>query len=360
MSALYEPDLTMPTPDVERTIIMAQADKHPLTAMLGQPKKSVSLRFSWPALLRSNPTVSANKDGDVQDEFNTVQPTELFGYVQEIREGWGIGMQAEAVQTYSGHNSPAFQQKKALERMYTKIERLLGSRQEQRKSVGTGTAAPTTASLARGLLTALLPSTVAGQTVDPFDDAFRVRPDAYFGGAIGAFTGDKLAAILAAIASYQGEKAHLMMLCGATLDSTMAAWVQKDLQASGPFNVTTRKFGESFDVNLAVNVFKFQHGTVKTISSYDLAFDLTTGLSTALTANAGVLLNTTYIKLRNAMPLKHLSPDQETGAGKRGFYTQAIGLEVQAPYTCGLVLPGVAADGSGSGDGDAGGSGSGG
>ena len=352
MSELYEPDLTLPTPDVERTIIMAQADKHPLTAMIGQPKKSVATRFSWPGLLRSNPTVAGVVDGAVQTEFNTVQPTELVGYCQEIREGWGIGMQAAAVQTYSGHNTPAFQQKKALERLFTKLERLISSRQEQQKPVGTGTGAPSAAPLTRGIITALLPATVAGQTQDAFDAAFRVRDAAYYGGAIGSVTGVRLAGILTAIAAYQGEKADMMMLCGATLDSTMAAWVQKDLQASGPFMVSTRKFGESFDVNMAVNVFKFQHGTVKTVTSYDLAYDLTTGLPTALSANAGLILNRNYIRLRKAMDLRHLSPDKDSGAGEHGFYTQMVGLEVQAPYTCGLVLPGVAADdssGSGSG-----------
>jgi hypothetical protein len=344
MPALYETDLVSRLPEVEDSIVMAKADDHPFTALIGSPKESVAKLFSWLGLTGQNPVVSAYADSSKHTPSNSRKPTQLYGMCQELRDDYAVGRQAEAQGTYGDYNNPVKQRKWALERLYLQLERVLCSTQEQVDSAATGGAgtAPTSGPKMRGAFACLWPKDAAGdpQNFLAFADAFRTLDAASFFGALSAFTPDVLKGILKAISEAQGKKASLMMLGGVTLVDRMAQmFIERDIQASGlPFTVATKRNDEMFKIDLTVDTYKFTTGVVRTAVSYNLAYNLSTGLPTTQTPLAGLLMDPSKWKLRKNFPLEHVPLDDE-GQGKSGFYRMMPGLECQMPLHQGIIYP---------------------
>lgn len=340
MAALYETDLNMKMEDVDRTSILAQADKLPLTAMMATQRESAAKRFTWTGLLNANPTVTAYPDAFKQTAFANQQPIPMYGFCQEFREGWGVGRQTEAAGTYTRHNDPVWQKKRALERLLRQGERAYSSRQEQvDQTAGSGAGtAPDAGSKLRGVLAALTPKGVTGdpQAVDVFHDDVRTLEAAYYAGALSGFDAEAMETILVAISEAQGEPVDLFGLLGLSLKTAMGKWIQRDLQASGTFPVSTVKNGDQFKYNAVVDFFKFEAGVVRTALTYHLAYNLGTGAATDYTARSGILVDKNGFDLRTHFPLEHVEI-QDEGQGRSGFYRKMVGTQANMPRRCGMI-----------------------
>lgn len=348
MSMIYETDLgNLRIDDVDSRIVLAEADNMPFSAMIGASSEATQMRFDWLVLRNTNPAGRAYKDAETMTVKTSEKPVRVWSYTQEIREGWGIGRKAEKSATHGKSNSATWQKKQALLRLARMRERLLCSFQEQAvesASGGTGTA-PDNGSMMRGLLCALLPKTVAGQTVDVIPDAYRVQDDAYYGGALAALTPELFEDCLEEMTEYMGDSSDLMGLVGIKLKRKMSSWTAYDQTASGlPFAVNTRRFGEDFDFNTSVSVFKFDAATVRVALSRQLGYDMTTGVKGAYSKTCGAFFKPEHFTLRQFQPLSH-TDSKEYGEGRAGFYSQDIGLQTDSPCAAVLVVPGLAAAG---------------
>lgn len=343
MAGLYDTDLgSLKEPDVEKLIVLANADNFPLTTLCGTSNKAIQNRFSWAARMLPNVAVKAYADGEDQTEFATEQPDLLTGYTQEIRAAFKLGQQAEVTKTYTDHNTETKQKMWALERLYRATERAISSQQEQAAQTSTGAGiAPTVGSKLRGIFTALSPYAATGdaQTVDVFPTAYRTQAGAYLTPAtLDALTEDDFEGMLTTIAEYTGEEIDLVGLCGPRLKAHLSKFVKKDPQASGTYNVSIRKYGDMWDVNYVVDVFKFDAGVVRTSTSYQLCYDLETGEATDQTKCAGVFVNPALLHMRKQMPLTYKElPD--LGGGKSGLYAHMLGLQVDVPCKMGAIVP---------------------
>lgn len=329
MPGLFDYDLRLKVDDIEKTIHLALADKFPFIAAIGSAKGATNKLYQWNAIRNDAGAITAVKDGVrvTDNDLTFAQPLTMAGYAQEIREAWGIGRQAGANTTHTSHNTPAWQKKAALERLTRKQSKLLLSAQEQ--VVGTANAAYKT----RGIFSVLDPvsgSIQTGLAPQKYDPSLRVRDAAYFGGVITDLTAAKFEEMLDAAAEYLGDSLNLVGFCGLSLHKRMSQWTNYDQKASGQYTVSTRKSGEKIDVDLAVDVFKFNSGTVRVVNEYNLLCDLTTGKTTAASTNAGVFIDPQDFLVRQFQPLTHTDLKDE-GQGKSGFYSWDGGLEARLP-----------------------------
>lgn len=345
MPSLYDYDLKMKTEDVETNIVLATAWKYPLTGLIKHEKPATNKLFRWGG--RVNPATPPKSYYEGQDQTATAheQSTPMYGLMQEMREPWGVGQQAEHEKTYTSENDPAAQKKMALARLYGQLEVVLGSFQEQRD--GADNVAP----LLRGAFAALSPYKAVGdvQQEQVFPTAMRCDSAHIFTGDMDDFNKAALSVILNRIYTLQNEPVNLMNLCGISLKEAMSNWLEYDAAASALINVNTRTPGQKFEVDNTVDVFNFEAGVVRNMLSNSLALDLTTGLPTAVTPWAGLLMNPDNWKIRQNMPLEHVDLPN-LGGGRKGFYRFIKGLQCTMPRKNGYIMPSSFGSGSGSSD----------
>lgn len=341
MPALYEPDLVMRMEDVESMVVMANSDANPFIGLVKNGKKTTNKLFSWGADEDPDVPVTDYADGVEQTDFVSEQPDRLYGMTQEMREGFAVGRQAEAESTFTKHNDPVVQKKKALKRLYRQLEVASCSAQEQRDATSS------LGSRMRGAFAALSAYGSGTQVFLPFAESMACTAAQLYTGATGDWDDDALERMLVEIASRQKESTEFVLLCGIQLKRAMSNWVKRDASASGAYNVSIRKPNEQFIVDNVVDVFKMDGGTVRSMVSYNLMLNTATGAASAQTPWAGLLIQPNYWKFREFFGLE-LKEIEDKGQGKSGFYRIMKGLQCSMPRRNGYILPTVA-DGSSGG-----------
>ena len=340
MPALTEEILANEMPQVERAVRFGYARKYPLSALANEAGNPDNSHFFWNAYYLPDEAVDGVVDGTKTEADRSEQTVQVASFTQEIREDWAVSRRGAAVKTHDAHNTPAWQMKRALEKLYRKKEIVIGSRQDLQLQVK----ASNTPQLTRGLLNILLPKNVSGQAVQPVPDVARLRDAAYFGGNLSALTPETFRAMLKAAATHFGGEVQLTGFCGPDLKAQMAGWVYRDTEASGSKAYRVVQGDEAAKLNLTVDVFKFGEGEVTTILDFWLACDLATGAKTGLSATAGVFIEPRELFTYTLQSLNH-TPITDQGQGKSGFYALDFGLGYGMPSKALLVLPGVAAAG---------------
>jgi hypothetical protein len=341
MPELYDPDLKLKVPDFERAVLLARSDKLAFQALLGSEVKATSNPFFWPVETPKDSAVKGYKDGQKHTPGNSVQPDQLQGACQEIREDYAIGWQAQQVETYSRHNNPAYQKKRAMERLLVQREKLLLSAQDMVLP------AQDTAPLARGAVNWLRPKPAGG--ADPqgsgvrVPDDYRTLPGAFFDGYLDALDADAFEDLVATVATYLRDSADFTFFCGNKVKRRMSGWLTKSDADSGAMPVVVQKDGRPFTFNQTVDVFKFDTATVRAIQSYNIAWTLTDGdpaksVASATTPLAGLLIDPKLWRIRRLAPMQWVPIDDE-GQGDSGFYREMVGLCCLNPRANGLVLP---------------------
>lgn len=338
MPALTEEILTNEMPQVERAVRFGYARKYPLSALAKEAGKPDNSHFFWNAYYLPDEGVEGVVDGTKTAPDKSEQTVQVASFTQEIREPWAVSRRGAAVKTHDAHNTPAWQMKRALEKLYRKKEIVIGSRQDLQAQAK----ASSTPQLTRGLLNIMLPKNVAGQTLQPVPDAARLRNDSYWGGALADLTPDAFRSMLKAAASYFGGEVELTGFCGPDLKAQMAAWVYRDATASGTKAYRTVQGDAQMSLNLDVDVFKFGEGVVTTVLDFWLACNVATGAKTELSASAGVFIDPRELFTYTLQGLNHTAIADE-GQGKSGFYALDFGVGYGMPSKGLLVLPGVAA-----------------
>ena len=338
MPALTEEILRNEMPEVERAVRFGYARKYPLSALAREAGKPDNSHFYWNAYYLPDTPVEGVVDGTRTTADTSEQTLQVVGYTQEIRQDWAVSRRGKAVKTHDAHNTPAWQMKRALEKLYRKKEIAIGSRQDLQEQVK----ASNTPQLLRGLLNILLPKNVAGQVLHPVPDEARLRNGAYYGGALANLTADAFRDMLKEAAMYFGGEVELTGFCGPDLKAQMASWVYRDATSSGTKAYRTVVGDQEMKLNLDVDVFKFGEGVVTTVLDFWLACDVATGARTALSAQAGVFIEPRELFTHTLQGLSHTSIDDE-GQGDGGFYAIDFGLGYGMPSKALLVLPGVAA-----------------
>ena len=341
MPALYDPALNLKVADFERAVLLARSDRLPFQALLPSEVKATSNPYFWPVETPIDSAVAGHKDGQRHTPATSVQPDQLQGVCEELREDYAVGWQAQHVETYTRHNRPEYQKKRAMQRLLVQREKLLLSAQDMVLP------ANDTAPLARGAINWLMPKPAEG--TDPqasgvrVPDKYRTLSASYFDGYLDALDADAFEALVASIAAYRREAADLTLFCGQTLKRKMSGWLTKSDSDSGAMPVTVQKDGRPFAFNQTVDVFKFDAGTVRAMQSFYLGWTLSAGSPAASaavskTATSGLLIDPTLWRIRRLAPMEWVEIADE-GQGSSGFYREMVGLCCLNPASNGLILP---------------------
>ena len=353
MAALYDPDLKLKVPDFERAVLLARAARTPFQALLRSEVNATSNPFYWPVETPQDSAVTGYKDGQKHTPSKSSQPDQLLGCAEEVREDYGLGWQAQQVNTYTRHNTPSYQKKRAMERLLIQREKLLLSAQNMVLP------ADNTAPLARGAVNWLMPKPQAGD--DPqgssetirVPDKYRTAATSYFDGYLDALDAATFEDLVESIAEYKRADVDLTFFCGNKIKRKMSGWLSKSDADSGAMPVTVQKDGKPFTYNQTVDVFKFDSGTVRAIQNYYIAWTLSTGSPIvsekgAKTSLAGLLIDPALWCIRRLAAMEWVQLADE-GQGSSGFYREMVGLECRNPAANGLVLPAGATTPAGNG-----------
>lgn len=284
--------------------------------------------------------VAGVPDGTATNPEGYEQPFPVTGITEELREPYALTRRAVAADTHTGHNNVPQQKAFALRRLNEQIEHLLGSRQEQREGVGT-----TVASLTRSLLTMLTPKFATDvQTYLPFPDAVRTPFDSFCNKTLENFAIGDLTKMIASCFAATRQKVDLMGVVGGDLALKMGQWVFQDPVASGKFPVSIRKADKNSTVDMIVDVFKVNLGTITNVPSMHLCWNLATAKpDDTLTMGAGVWFKPELFGLRDFQRLSHTERPDTDGRGKGGFWARDLAPFYRNPLNAMLYLPGVTA-----------------
>jgi len=318
MPGMYERDATLKVLNLGDTIFNVESKDTPFTRLLRRGKKPDGMLSEWPVEKYRREGLGGTLDGTDKTAYAKTDRKPMKAYAQWFRsEGYMVSrlMQLTATAAVSVGKEKANQATKDAISLAKKIERALLS------ILDTQTESGADPFQIRG---ALMWLQSAAQTNNPVPDGF--RPGTEFAAALSTLTPTLFETLLEQAADEREGAVDLLGVVGIKLKRRMSTWAQRDTEAAA-----TDQALASFDMKASdkkliqvVDVFEFDAGMVKTIPSWNLACDVTTGNATAYTSRSGIFVDPSMWELCWLdAPGTYENPD--LGGGPRGWH-EAVGL----------------------------------
>ena len=170
-----------------------------------------------------------------------------------------------------------------------------------------------------------VPQDPAGGTILPIPAAYRVASAAQYTGALASFDQDThLATMMQAMADQVGGSVNILGVVGSKLKAKMSNFgFKRTVTAATEQGLTAftmdAKLKTIIDV---IDFFELDAGRIKTVASYNLACDETTGATTAYSTGSGVFIDPQQWEICY-YEAPGLFKGTDLGGGPRG-YVQAM------------------------------------
>jgi hypothetical protein len=331
MAGLFDAAKPLPIPSLGDVVVMAQSEKVPFQRLVKRGKKPIQMLHSWPVENVPDRAVAGTLDGADVSSYSNNSRGKLEVYGQMIRTaGWQVGRIAQATLDAGVADEAARQARIDGLILAQMAEKVLLSTQE------TALEASPQAYQLRGVFKWLQ---TGAQAVNPVPSAYRPTSAMNHTSALSGLTDTAFETMLAAAAAQVKEPVDLYGIVGTTLKRQMSLWGQKVTQSGETEEYVVRTNIDAKEKRLlqVIDVFEFDSGIVFTVPSFYLAFELTTGASTAYTAKSGIFINRDLWNIAHIQePKAWTNPD--TGGGPRGYHDQISHLLCLNPMGQLMVL----------------------
>jgi hypothetical protein len=337
MGGVYERNMTLKVAEIGDVIITANSVEVPTVRLLPRGDKPKQMEASWPVELFPDQGFEGAMDGADKTEFGSTARDSLSAYGMSLRsEGYKVGDIAEQTQTHGVAPKKESAKQKADDgiNLGIKMERQVLSNVDTRAE-----AAPNVTFRSRGMGSWL---SATAQSVKPVDSKYLLPTACVYTGTLAAYDAEDLEAQLRAAATATRRMLNLTMPCGLALKQRMSLWLQKvPADASYTFLGATNQNAKDKELIQMVDTFRFDAGTVRTIPSFFLMCDETTGAPTAYTTRSGFGIDLKQWELCYFIkPELHELPD--LGGGPRGFHKTMYLLKCKMPL--GQIAVTISAD----------------
>ena len=313
MPGMYEKDQPMKIAELGDTIYIAEATKTPFSAMLKRGKEPVQMLSQWPVQIYPTRKAKGTMDGFDISSFNKTTREQMEAFAMWLMtEGWMVSKLADLTKT-------AGVGKKEKAKQASDDSLILAQMVERQLLSADDTAAeetPATPFTSRGAFSWL--STTA-QTVRPVPANFRPASGCVYSGALESFMPADMETMLEVAATAKKGAVDLMAYCGLKLKRQMSTWAQKVTTVADITQIvqTTQSAAEK-KISQVVDFFEFDAGKVKTMVSFYLRCDTSTGANTDYTPRSGLFLDLTMWELAFLQAAaSYLCPPASGGA--RGY-----------------------------------------
>ncbi len=313
MAAIYEADHVdlLRVQTLGDTIYIAQSTKTPFARMLRRGPKPNGAIITETVQRYGDHALEGTADGTDKTTYDHTNRESVSAYWMLLRTpGWMATLMANETRTAGVKEGEAAKQKADddlhLARMH---ERQLLTSVDLRKE-GNGETWRS-----RGLFGWLDPS---AQAVDPVPAIARPRADACYSGALSGVTPDVFESRLSAAADYVGESMDWFGLVGLRLKRRMSMWGAVQPTDSGGTEIMQGFEVKDKRLSQVLDVFQFDAGTVRAMTSYSLLRDESTGAATAFSTRSGAFVDMKMFELRFAIPPRS-KQNPDLGGGPRGY-----------------------------------------
>lgn len=338
MGFLYQVDKPMRVNDYHEKVIDSANTDAPFLGVLPAGPTPKELKDTWP--VRREPKIKFPESADGKDKTdgwgNTV-PLTLEGVCEIFQsEGWAVARVASKLRAAweAMSRSMAYQQSSDAVAFTLSIQRLLLSNQECR--IATGALPGRT----RGLFSWLSPNAHAVAGVAEVDPEIRPTDAQYYSGKFSDYNENSFKAQL--IAAYKKRRAPVTLFgyVGIDLKTKMSLW-QQLVQVTDDVNLARHVDQKQGALEMVVDTFKYDAGTVRTVLQNDLMCDVTQDDMplTDTTPMAGAFLDLTMWELAWLERITHMD-DLDQGGGPRGHHYATGRLNCLNPSWQLAVVPG--------------------
>jgi len=325
MPGMYESDQPMKIAELGDSIYIAESEKTPFSRLLkrgGQPNQMLS---EWPVQNYPRRGFAGTVDGTDKAEFDHTTRQKMEGYGMWLMSpGWMVAKLANLTKAAGvGRTEKAKQ---------AKDDALLLAHQHERQLLSAvdtqAEAKPAAAYRSRGAFSWLSSD---AQGVKPVPDGYRPASACRYTGALGSFAPSHLEAMLEAAATAKRAPVDLTAFVGIKLKTRMSSWVQRqatvaDHEATLSYNLNAKEK----KLLQVVDFFEFDAGNVKTIPSWYLRTDETTGEDTDYTPRSGLFLDLAMWELCFFQkPASYIEPPKS--GGPRGYHDVVYILKCMNP-----------------------------
>jgi len=289
--------------------------KQPFLALLKELKKPAQKITHWATEdLDDSGGYEGTLDGADVTAYGHALRGNLSSVAQWIRKPWMVSHYADNTDAYGIKNERAYQKQKAQARLRNAIEQVLLSEQDAALESGE------TPNRLRGVGSWLANS---GHSSDfPVAADLVVPTNCLYTAALADFSEDDLELMLRNASILRDSAVTLDAFVGPALKARMTDFASHDPNASDT-NAALRQFnqnGADGEFLSAIDVFKFDSGTVRAHLSYHLFRTRTAGARTATVSNnSGYFLDMSKWAIRFLDKINH-SDLANGGGGERGFY----------------------------------------
>lgn len=333
MAGLYDADqgTMLPIPDYENKIITITSAKTPFLKLVKHGKELATEACSWMVETYPNEFAVAVVDGTDTTAFDKNLRYPATTYIEWVRsKGWMVGTLAQANATAGVAKNREVPRAIMIDgiRLPKMLERLLLSTQTQQ--LGSG-ADPYKLEGALGYLDAT--------NASPLPSIAKIAAGAKYTGALASFDATAFEVMMNASATVQSGPVDWTGIVGSRLKRTMTLWAQKVTDV----NLATTAYFPHLNLSQQdqkiiqmVDFFKFDTGVCRTIPSYYLACDTTTGDPTAYTPRSGIFTDLSLWETRWHIPIQ-AREFPNLGGGRRGDSHCSVALICKSAAASGLV-----------------------
>jgi hypothetical protein len=329
---MYESDQPLKIAELGDSIFIAESTKTPFSRLLKRGKTPNQMLAQWPVQKYPSRAFGGAVDGFDIDEFaSTTRGTmEAYG-MWMITEGWLVSKLANLTNAAGvGRDEKGKQAKDDALILARMIEQqLLSTMDTQLESK------PATAYQSRGAFSWLSPT---AQSTKPVPADYRPATACTYTDALASFLPANMETMLNAMATAKRGPVDLTGIVGISLKAQMSTWAQRDAAVSSSvaavqsynLNASEKKFMK------VVDFFVFDAGEVRTIPSWFLANDATTGEATSYSPNSGLFVDLSMWELCFFQsPTGWMEPAKS--GGPRGYHDAVYILKCMNPLGQGYV-----------------------
>lgn len=323
--AFGDGDRAVPVMEHDERLFAIEAHKNPLLALVGEDTEMAKNSLQdWEIEVEGLIPLSGVKDGEAVTVFNSQTLGSLESYVGHVREGWKVTKVGGLVKSAGVKDQIGYQRKKALERLLTKMERIMGSGIEMQRGNKND------AYMTRGAFAWMIPAlqTLVGKEVPA---EFQSPAASLHIGSLATFNADAFEAMLNAASEQTKGSLDLVGQVGLALKSHMSGWTQKVDLGAGTAEPLINYTGDISDKRLLrmVNVFEFDAGVVEVMVNHNLLYGVN-GAKTAHSSHSGIFMNLDLWKKRYMQRVKEYGLPED-GGGTRGYADAIMMLKCGCP-----------------------------
>ncbi len=332
MAGIFEPTqgTMLRIPDYSDRITSITSVKTPFLRLLKRGAPLATTRHSWNVEVYPVEAASASVDGADTSSFTYMPRYPCETFIQWVKSnGWQVGTiaQASATAGVAKNREKPNQILKDGIRFNLMLERLLLSTQTHQAESGLN---PYKLEGALGYLDAT--------SASPLPSQAKIDAGAKFTGALSTFTPSALETMMVSAARVKREPVDWTGIVGDRIQRSMSMWAQKVVDATANTTYFPHLNMDQQDAKLVqvVNFFKFDQGTCRTLPSYYVGCDLTSGEPTAYSPRSGIFVDLNQWETRWQVPTTPREfPD--LGGGPRGDTQAVLMLVCMSAAAQGLV-----------------------